>query len=158
MTLDVLPPELWDKILNEATLKDMWSFQKTCENSQYDRYISSLTGDHASRILLENMFSVNTNVCLIVSGEDTQMKTSAKPRRKPLRERQGKCGRHVSLTSSETSYPLIWADKTNENLHRILREHEKYKLRLRPKSLQAEINNLTLASRMVFRNGRDNRG
>src|SRR5271170_3671543 len=162
MILDTLPPEVWEQILKNAKLKDLWSFQTACQKSRSNYYISSLIADRASRILLENMFSWDeAKVGLFISGEDTQPNRSVEPRTKPGKENQENYRKYVpSLTQSKTFYALILADKTNEDLYGTQSDRESNKFLFRPRCMESDVNGITLrsSSRSLVRNGRDNRG
>ena len=161
MTLETLPPEIWDQILKNAKLKDLLSFQTACRKSRSKYYISSLIADRASRILLENMFSWDeAKVGLLISGEDKQPNTSVKLRTKSGEESHQNYRKRGPLTRPKSLYALILADKTNEELYGTQSNRERDKYTFRPRCMESEINGITLrsSSRSLVRNGRDNRG
>ena len=161
MTLETLPPELWDQILKNAKLKDLLSFQTACRKSRSNYYISSQITDRASRILLENMFSWDeAKVGLLISGEDKQPNTDVKPRTKSGKEDQENYRKYGPLTQSKRLYAVILADKTNEDLYGTQSDRERDKFFVRSRCMESEVNGITLrsSSRSLVRNGHDNRG
>ena len=140
MTLDNLPQEVWDRTLKFARLKDLWSFHEACQKSRSHRYISPLTADRASRILLDNIFSCVPKECLIISGEDTRTKINDKRRKDTCKARKENYKNLllVSLTVSKASYEV---DKRKEDFRR---EHKRDRLGLCPERIESEIHNIAV--------------